>query len=485
MIRVTGDSGVTWEFDETVVVGDLGGMGEVFYGSGPSREVAVKRIRLRAHDEEAIRRRQREVEIAHDLIDAAGTASSTDHLLLPLDVAVDGDDLFIVMPKAEKSLNSALSRDELDASERFAAVRDVVSGLEELAGIGILHRDLKPANVLSLGGKWVLADFGIARNLAEGTATFTFTGWGTAAYMAPELWELKPATVKSDLYALGVLAYETLVGRRPFIGPSDAEYRDQHLHLDAPEPMELATPLRRLVLRLLRKAPSERYQDARAVGESLDLSNRALEDDQRKLLEAALGAERRSEAQDAARRQSLTVAELRESERKQGLSDLEEMLHHARDRAAIALPEVELSNDGLQWHLAVGRVGLTVVPFRFPPEKSAADDPIVHACLVNAWGLDPCGGSRSIPVGGLLCNFVCENVDERLEWSLIRFTADPFVAGNYQFGPLDRPHGFHESVFNSERRYMRRGKTVWNKDVVPLTPQVVVEQLTHAITLCS
>jgi eukaryotic-like serine/threonine-protein kinase len=80
--------------------------------------------------------------------------------------------------------------------------------------MGIIHRGLKPANVLRYAGRWKLADFGIARDQEIGTQDPTFVGWGSFPYMAPELWELKSPTIKTDLYALGCLAYELLAGSR-------------------------------------------------------------------------------------------------------------------------------------------------------------------------------------------------------------------------------------------------------------------------------
>jgi serine/threonine protein kinase len=123
---------------------------------------------------------------------------------------------------------------------------------------------------LRLAGRWRIADFGIARDLAEETATYTFAGAGTMPYMAPELWENRPATVKTDLYALGVLAYEVLAGVRPFPGPDEPRFRDQHLYAVPADLTGVAPGVRRLVLRMLAKNPASRPQDARAVLEELN-----------------------------------------------------------------------------------------------------------------------------------------------------------------------------------------------------------------------
>jgi serine/threonine-protein kinase len=93
---------------------------------------------------------------------------------------------------------------------------DVLSALAAAHAIGILHRDIKPANILfSDSGATKVADFGIAKSV---DAVHTLTGqvFGTMAYLSPERIAGRPATASDDLYALGVVGYEALAGRRPF-----------------------------------------------------------------------------------------------------------------------------------------------------------------------------------------------------------------------------------------------------------------------------
>jgi serine/threonine protein kinase len=179
--------------------------------------VAVKLVQLRWDAESERRRREREVEI-----DQVLAAISARHVMRLLDVGRVSDDLLLVMPLADRSLSAAVRAGDLDILARVEALRQVAQGLIELAEIPVLHRDLKPANVLGFAGEWKLADFGISRNLLESTDTYTFRGYGTFPYMAPELWNGRPATVKTDLYALGVLAFEVLTGGRPFTGVDEA-----------------------------------------------------------------------------------------------------------------------------------------------------------------------------------------------------------------------------------------------------------------------
>ncbi len=450
-------------------------MGAVFEGSDEGgRRVAVKLVELRGHTEGDERRRQREVDIADDLIEGRASGSPVDHLLLPLDRGLDGDDLLIVLPRADESLNAALRRGAVVGSNALEVFREVCEGLIELAGLSILHRDLKPANVLMLGGMWKLADFGLARNTSEPTGTYTFLGAGTYPYMAPELWQGKQATVKSDLYALGVVAYELLVGARPFNGPGEDEFRRQHLNDDPPDPTSLAPPLQRIVLRLLRKDPNTRYEDARSVLEALDKVGPTLEPDQRALAEAALAADKRRSASDAEERERQNAAEASEARRTQARAELEEILEEARERAAAAIPEVTLVNDGAQWHFGVASARLTIHPFTsYWFQDEHPDDP-----LVSAWAVySSMYGTRSV-----IANIVCEDRPGGLRLFLLRFTASAMVGNNYEYGPLDHPHGFEESRFIAERPYMVRPVShVWQKSLDPLDAVALVTLLAGEI----
>ena len=207
--------------------------------------------------------RLRETEIG----DRISTASLV-HLLPVVDHAVVDDHLLLVMDRAERSLASSITSGMSD-EERLAALRDISAGLVELHGLPILHQDLKPPNVLWHGGKWKLADFGIARDLDQSTATMTWKGYGTLRYMAPELFAPPfAATVKSDLYAFGCLAYELLVGNPPFVSPDPADLCAPIVRTVPTLPAEVNVALRRVVIRLLEKEPANRPQE-RAVDEAL------------------------------------------------------------------------------------------------------------------------------------------------------------------------------------------------------------------------
>jgi serine/threonine protein kinase len=264
-----GSRGRVWSFDSDDLLGPPGGFGQVCAGSGvDGTTVAIKIVPLREGSEFERRQRDRELEIATRL---AGVTS--DHLLIPIDFGYDdndGNDLLIVMPRADRSLKDAIDSG-LDRLAQYRAILDVALGLQELAEAGVLHRDLKPRNVLAHNRVWRIADFGISRDLSRSTAPHTFAGAGTLPYMAPELWQGRPATVKTDLYALGCLAFEVITGRYPFAGPEHGDFERQHrLELPPAIPDDVDAGLARLVLRLLAKDPSRRPQDARAVVEYLE-----------------------------------------------------------------------------------------------------------------------------------------------------------------------------------------------------------------------
>jgi serine/threonine-protein kinase len=169
------------------------------------------------------------------------------------------DSWVLVMPRADKSLRKHLedSADVLGFDAALTVLQDVATALVDLAG-SVVHRDLKPENVLLLNGSWCLADFGISRYVEASTAPDTHKWALSPPYAAPERWRADRATSAADVYALGVMGFEMLKGRRPFPGPTMEDYRDQHLHTDAPPldgiPVALATVLDECLF----KAPAAR-----------------------------------------------------------------------------------------------------------------------------------------------------------------------------------------------------------------------------------
>ncbi|WP_406205290.1 serine/threonine protein kinase [Kitasatospora sp. NBC_01560] len=177
------------------------------------------------------------------------------------------DDAWVIaMPLAEKSLAAHLksSGGVLPLAEAVTILLDIALALSDL-GSEVVHRDLKPANVLCLEGRWCLADFGLARYAAAATATITWKGAGTPLYQAPEVWTLDHATVATDVYSFGVIAFELLSGRLPFPGPTWEDLRRQHLY-EAPPALQGVPPiLAALVEECLQKSPEVRLTPAEVL----------------------------------------------------------------------------------------------------------------------------------------------------------------------------------------------------------------------------
>lgn len=167
------------------------------------------------------------------------------------------DSWVLVMPRAERSLREHLE-DPLGATEAIAVLSDIAAALSDLENSGVVHRDLKPENVLLLNVKWCLADFGISRYAEATTALDTHKYSMTPPYAAPEQWRSERATFATDVYALGVIAYELLAGFRPFGGPAIHDYRSQHLHEEPPPLNGASIAVTALVEECLYKSPQTR-----------------------------------------------------------------------------------------------------------------------------------------------------------------------------------------------------------------------------------
>ena len=143
---------------------------------------------------------------------------------------------------------------------------------------GIIHRDLKPSNLMILkDGAVKLTDFGIAKDEDVTALTAANSTVGTAAYMSPEQCRgLRDITHKTDLYSMGIMFYELLAGRKPFIGETPMEVFLQHANkTDFKRPaeivMEVPIWLNTLVDQLMEKDPAKRPISAKAVADSLQL----------------------------------------------------------------------------------------------------------------------------------------------------------------------------------------------------------------------
>ena len=215
--------------------------------------------------------------------------------IVPLFDSGDADGvLYYVMPfETGPSLRHRLASDgPLPLDDAVLILRDVCDALAYAHQHGIVHRDIKPDNVLLSGRHAMVTDFGVAKALAstvepillrdDGTRPVSKRGLGTAgavlgtpAYMAPEQIAGDPRIDhRADIYAVGVLAYELLTGRRPFAGQTRRDMLAAHT-TQTPAPLsnhrpDVPAPLAELVMRCLEKRADDRWQSADAMVERLE-----------------------------------------------------------------------------------------------------------------------------------------------------------------------------------------------------------------------
>jgi len=160
----------------------------------------------------------------------------------------------------------------LSPEQGLVYVRQIASALGYAHALGLVHRDVKPANILfRADGAAVLSDFGIAKSLDDRTQ-FTQAGFavGTPSYMSPEQARGQDLDGRSDLYALGVVLYEILVGKLPYIGTDALSTALAHLTEPLPELPLQHGRYQEVLRQLLAKDPAERFADAAALLRALD-----------------------------------------------------------------------------------------------------------------------------------------------------------------------------------------------------------------------
>ncbi|MDZ4804814.1 MAG: protein kinase [Candidatus Eisenbacteria bacterium] len=254
-----------------------GGMGEVYQARDTrlDRLVAIKVIPPELADTpEARARFEREARVISSL--------NHPHICTLFDVGREDDIEFLVMEFLEgETLAKRLQRGPLSIPETGRIAAQVADALDRAHRQGITHRDLKPANIMLTKGGAKLLDFGLARGAGLSATTgglsqtptmttpLTTQGAivGTLEYMAPEQLEGKETDARTDLWAMGLILYEMLTGRRPFQAPSQAGLIAAILER-TPTPVSTIVPdcppgLVRLVDRCLTKDPDDRWQSAR------------------------------------------------------------------------------------------------------------------------------------------------------------------------------------------------------------------------------
>jgi tRNA A-37 threonylcarbamoyl transferase component Bud32/CheY-like chemotaxis protein len=186
------------------------------------------------------------------------------------------DPSFIVMEYIEgKSLFEHIVDNSLNFKQKISIIKELASVLETVHHSGVLHRDIKPGNVLITKDFHVkLTDFGIARTL-ESDLTLTGEVIGSPSYMAPETFaSMKNIDKRADIFSLGALSYELLTGEQPFKGNSVIETMHEIQTTKPVSPSKLhpnfPKPLEKILNKMLKKAPEDRYQDAGNILKDLE-----------------------------------------------------------------------------------------------------------------------------------------------------------------------------------------------------------------------
>jgi serine/threonine protein kinase, bacterial len=249
-----------------------GGMSAVYRGLDQrlDRPVALKVMDSRyAGDNQFLTRFQREARAVARLKDPG--------LVAVYDQGIDGQHPFLVMELIEGGTLRELLRERgpMPPHAVAAVLRPVLGGLAVAHRAGLVHRDIKPENVLiSDDGDVKIADFGLVRAVAEAKITSTSVILGTAAYLSPEQVSTGDAGPRSDVYSVGILAYELLTGVTPFTGDSALAVAYQRIDNDVSPPSTViaGVPAQfdELVAHATAREPADRYADAQDMAADVE-----------------------------------------------------------------------------------------------------------------------------------------------------------------------------------------------------------------------
>ena len=247
----------------------VGGMGEVWAAHDESlqRDIAIKVLREEfAGDVGFLERFRTEARNAGSL-SHPGIAALFDY------GEQDGSAFLAMELVVGEPMSDLLEREPVLPPRRLLPIlAQTARALHAAHLAGVVHRDVKPGNILiTPTGKVKITDFGVSLSSNQVPMTATGMVMGTAQYLSPEQAVGGPATAASDMYALGIVAYEALVGHRPFTGPTAVDIAVAHVNTPVPPlPSSVDRPIAQLVMRLLSKDPSERPGDAEELARMFD-----------------------------------------------------------------------------------------------------------------------------------------------------------------------------------------------------------------------
>jgi serine/threonine protein kinase/tetratricopeptide (TPR) repeat protein len=248
-----------------------GGMGRVYkvQDTEIKEKVALKLLRSEITlDKEAVERFSNELKLARKISHRnvcrmfdLGRAEGTTFITMEF---VPGEDLKSFIHRSK----------QLNIGTAISLAKQVCEGLEEAHRLGVVHRDLKPGNIMiDKDGDAKIMDFGIARSLSGKGITGAGVLIGTPEYMSPEQVEGKDVDQRSDIYSLGVILYEMVAGRLPFMGETPLSVAHKHKYEVPEDPKKFNTQvsddLARVILKCLAKDRNERFQSAVGLGTEL------------------------------------------------------------------------------------------------------------------------------------------------------------------------------------------------------------------------
>src|SRR5665647_1049426 len=247
----------------------VGGMGEVWVAHDESlaRDVAVKVLREEfAGDEGFLERFRAEARNSAQL--------SHPNIAQLYDYGEQEGSGFLVMELIlGEPLADLLDREPVLPTRRLLPIlAETARALHAAHVAGVVHRDVKPGNILlERSGRVKITDFGISTAINQVPMTDSGMVMGTAQYLSPEQAIGKAATAASDIYSLGIVAYESLVGNRPFTGPTAVDIAVAHVNTPVPPmPAEIDPELSALVMKMLSKDQEERPRSAASLARILD-----------------------------------------------------------------------------------------------------------------------------------------------------------------------------------------------------------------------
>ncbi|MCI0615565.1 ABC transporter substrate-binding protein [bacterium] len=263
-----------------------GGMGVVYLARDPllQRDVALKVITPDFSESEAIERFKREARVVANMDHPA--------IVGVHDIGEHSGSLFFVMPYvAGTNLRSFIKEGSLSLGDVLDIGIQVAEALEYSHSKDVVHRDVKPENILvsrddSSGDniRVRVTDFGLAMATAQSHLTKTGTLVGTISYLSPEQLSARDLDYRTDIYSLGIVLYECLVGKTPYVGEIQSVlYRIAHEIPQSPRGLgaDISEELEEIIMRCLEKDPGKRFQRAKEVADDLKRHRSKLRDTER------------------------------------------------------------------------------------------------------------------------------------------------------------------------------------------------------------